>query len=141
MNSLKTKFMKFMKGRYGPDILGRDLLFLAIGLMIVNFMVANQILRIIPFIILLVTYFRMFSKNFAKRYNENRVYTNFKYRLLSPFSGVGKFFKTGFKRLKDFPKYKYKKCPSCAQTLRLPRGKKEIIVTCPKCKHKFETRT
>jgi ribosomal protein L37AE/L43A len=29
------------------------------------------------------------------------------------------------------------RCPTCGQTLRVPRLDREIVVTCPKCKNKF----
>ncbi len=141
MNQLKYKFMNFMRGRYGADALGRDMLWLSVGLMLLNLVIQNGILRFVPFVILLISYLRMFSKNITKRYNENRVYTNNKYKITKHFNKPLKSIKKGFKRILDLPKYKYIKCPSCAQTLRLPRGKKDITVTCPKCKSKFDART
>lgn len=141
MKSFKTKLIHFMRGRYGADILGRDLLWISVGLMVLNLFLGNRILRLLPFIVLLISYMRMFSKNISKRYNENRVYTNFKYKALKPFGNPMKSLKRSWKRLLDLPKYKHLKCPSCKQTLRLPRGKKDITVTCPKCKSKFDART
>lgn len=135
MNKLKYKLEQFMRGRYGVDILGRDMLFLSMILLIISFFFRTQaVLRFLPFILIILMYFRMFSKNFSKRYNENRVYTNFRGKLTDPF-------KKGWKRIKDFPKYKYLKCPECKQQLRVPRGKKSIVVTCPKCLTKFDAKS
>lgn len=36
---------------------------------------------------------------------------------------------------------KYLKCPSCGQTLAVPKGKGKIRVTCPKCGNKIETKS
>ena len=36
---------------------------------------------------------------------------------------------------------KYLECPSCGQTLAVPKGKGKIRVTCPKCHNKVETET
>ena|SRR5690554_2705029 len=134
MNNLKNKFARFMEGRYGVDILSRDLLWMTVGVTILNIFVQNKFFSILPLLMFVFLYFRMFSKNFPKRYNENRVYTNFKGK-------VGKPFTKTFKRIKDFPKYKYLKCPNCKQKLRVPRGKKEIVVTCAKCRHKFDAKS
>ncbi|MDO4493372.1 MAG: hypothetical protein Q4C53_05720 [Clostridia bacterium] len=35
--------------------------------------------------------------------------------------------------------YKYIACPNCAKSLRVPRGKGHIRVTCPQCGERFET--
>lgn len=135
MNKLKYKLEQFMRGRYGVDILGRDLLILSVILIILPMFFRNlSFLRFMPFILLIIIYFRMFSKNFSKRYNENRVYTNFKGNITDPFKKL-------WKRIKDFPKYKYLKCPECKQQLRVPRGKKKIVVTCPKCRYKFDAKS
>ena len=37
--------------------------------------------------------------------------------------------------------HKYYACPRCRQTVRVPRGKGKISITCPKCKEKFIKKT
>lgn len=134
MNQLKSIFTKFMQGRYGADILARDMLYLALGLMIINLIVRSTILSTIALVILVIGYLRMFSKNHSARYNENRRYTNIRYTITDKIS-------KRFRRVKDSKKYKYLKCPQCSQQLRVPRGKKQIVVTCPKCKSKFDAKS
>lgn len=134
MKNLKFKFQQFMQGRYGADIFSRDLIWISLGFMLINLFLRIKLIRWLPFLIIIYTYFRMFSKNFSKRYNENRVYTNFKAKITKSFSRK-------FKRLRDIRKYKYLKCPNCKQQLRVPRGKKEIIVTCKKCRTKFDAKS
>lgn len=34
--------------------------------------------------------------------------------------------------------HKYFLCPNCKQTVRVPRGRGQITITCPKCKQKFD---
>lgn len=131
---MKQKFINFMKGRYGIDILGRDMMFIAMFILILSLFINNSLLRYGALLLYILMYFRMFSKNFTKRYNENRLYTNFKGKLTDPFAKM-------FKKIKDFPKYKYFTCKQCGQKLRVPRGKKKIEVTCPKCHNKFDART
>mgnify|MGYP004666140193 len=43
-------------------------------------------------------------------------------------------------RVKD-RKNRYFLCPRCRQTVRVPRGKGKIMITCPKCKEKFQRKT
>lgn len=128
------KIQQFMKGRYGPDLLSRDMSFLSLGIIILNLFLRNSILYFIGIALLILSYFRMFSKSYPKRYNENRIYANIRNNFL-------KKMKRTFNRIKDFPKYKYLKCPNCQKQLRVPRRKKEIVVTCPVCRTKFDAKT
>mgnify|MGYP003296038983 CR=1 FL=1 len=43
-----------------------------------------------------------------------------------------------FLRLKGTKEYKYFRCPSCKNRLRLRRGCGEKHITCPVCKHQFD---
>lgn len=134
MRKLQMKMQEFMKGRYGPDLLSRDMSFLSLGIIILNLFLRNTILYVLGLTLLLLSYLRMFSKTFPKRYNENRIYANIR-------NNFTKRIKRIFNRIKDFPKYKYFKCPSCQKQLRVPRGKKQIVVTCPVCRTKFDAKT
>ena len=66
--------------------------------------------------------FRALSRNTYKRYQENRTFLLF------------------FDRLKD-RNNRYFDCPKCRQTVRVPRGKGKISITCPRCKEKFVRKT
>ena len=81
----------------------------------------------------------MFSKNFSKRYNENRIYTN----MMSPvYNFVDKIkYKYQKNKKRDKKKYKYYHCKNCGQELRIPRGKGKVTITCPICKHSFDGRS
>ena len=37
--------------------------------------------------------------------------------------------------------HKYFLCPNCKQTVRVPRGRGQITITCPKCKQKFDKKS
>ena len=62
---MKDKFQRFMAGRYGVDELGKYSLYLTIALLIIGLFVRSRFLNGITFILVLVLYFRMFSKNYA----------------------------------------------------------------------------
>ena len=37
--------------------------------------------------------------------------------------------------------YKIQKCPTCEKSLRIPKNKGKIVVTCPNCENKFKITT
>ena len=60
-------------------------------------------------------YFRMFSKNVGKRYQENQVYLRLRFYVTEYFRKI-KF------RFTEGRKYRIFKCPDCGQKVRIPRG-------------------
>lgn len=44
-------------------------------------------------------------------------------------------------RIESLIDYKVVSCVSCSSKLRIPKDKGNILITCPKCKIKFKTRT
>lgn len=78
--------------------------------------------------------FRTFSKNITKRSMENYKFAMF----MSP---VYSWFKRLQRSIRDSKTHKYYKCPSCKATLRLPKGKGKILITCPKCRNEFTKKT
>ena len=123
---LSMAFRRFMTGRYGTDKLNNLLLGLGLATCFLNlFMVDNifgWILTTASYIFMLLALFRCFSRNTYKRYRENR-----KYLLI-------------VERIRD-REHRYFSCPRCRQTVRVPRGKGKIAITCPKCKEKFTKKT
>lgn len=124
---MKDKLLKFLEGRYGVDILGRDLLILSIVIMVINIFVKSQLLGLVPSLISFYVIFRTLSKNFPKRYNENRVYALFKQRIKT--------------NTLDRKKFKYFTCKNCKQKIRVPKGRGKITITCPRCNNKFDKKT
>jgi len=124
---MKDKLVKFMTGRYGVDALSKFLLYIAIGLMVIGIIFRNSIFNSLAMVLLLIGYFRMFSKNIQSRYNENIKYWNIRNRFLNIFKGR----KT----------HHIYKCPSCKQKIRIPKGKGNIEITCPKCRTQFVKRS
>ena len=116
----------FMMGRYGPDKLSSCLLWTSVILMVVGIFVpgatAKLALMVIYYALWGWSIFRMLSRNTYKRYQENR-----KFLLL-------------IDRFKD-REHRYFDCPKCRQSVRVPRKKGKIAITCPKCKEKFIRKT
>lgn len=132
------KFKQFMIGRYGVDQLSNFLNILFFIFAMIGFIYGETIFFIIALVFMGLNYFRMFSKNFSKRYNENRIYTN----MMSPIYNFFDKIKSKFTKRKVKDKsYKYFNCKNCGQELRIPKGKGKVSITCPKCQHSFEGRS
>ena len=124
----------FMIGRYGGDHLSIALLALSILLTLTGQMLRIPILILMSYIPMGLCIFRTFSKNISKRSMEN-------YKFAMLMSPVYSWFKRLQSRIKDSKTHKYFKCPSCKATLRLPKGKGKILITCPKCRNEFTKKT
>lgn len=138
---MSDRFRNFMRGRYGVDQLSNGLIFLFLILILIGMLTKNTIFTLLSLIPMIYSYYRMFSKNFSKRYNENRIYTNMMSPVYNLMDKIKGFFNGKIKRFKTRKEYKYFKCPNCKQELRVPRGHGEITVTCPKCKQSFDRKS
>ena len=125
---MKERFMRFMSGRYGADQLSRFMLAVCFLCLLLNLFTGTYILYVLALAILVVCYFRMFSRNLAKRDAENQQYLRLKEKFLSVFK------RSWWEERRAYHIYK---CPSCGQKIRIPRGKGKICITCPKCRNEF----
>ena len=132
-NWLRNVFMKisaglrrFMEGRYGTDRLGMAILIVGVVAALIRAIfsqpMVNLALWLISYAMMFWAIFRMLSRNVYKRYQENRKFLQL------------------IDRIKD-RQHRYYDCPQCRQTVRVPRGKGKISITCPKCKEKFVRKT
>ena len=119
-----------MMGRYGADEFSKFVLGLAVAVMVLNLFLRIGLLNTLVLVLLVYVYFRMFSRNIQKRYEENVKYLQMKGRIVSVFQKE--------KRMAQDRKVNHiYKCPSCKQKIRVPRGKGKICITCPKCRTEF----
>ncbi len=122
-----------MAGRYGADQFGRFLSGAALVLLIVNLFVRGVVGQILYFLVLAVlvyNIFRMFSKNTAARYKENVAYLKVKNRVVGRYANLRR-------RIRESKTHRFYKCPTCKTTVRVPKGKGKIRITCPKCGASF----
>lgn len=126
MNRIGAWFRRFMQGRYGTDKLNMAILtagvIACVLAMILRIPVVNLLLTVLSYVCMLWAIFRMLSRQTYKRYEENRKYLRF------------------LEQIKD-KNHRYYACPRCRQTVRVPKGKGKISITCPKCKEKFIKKT
>ena len=116
----RERIYRFMQGRYGAggaDAFTRFLSILTFVFILLSFF-RVPFTYIIAIVLIVYMYFRLLSRNYYKRQQEN-------------------FFartKNHFKQLKTHHIYR---CPTCRQKIRVPRGKGRIEIRCPKCGTKF----
>ena len=130
---IKMAFIRFMQGRNGVDNLGYHALLGGLILVVVNTFIGSMLLSLVGNVLYFYALFRMLSRNVGKRQAENARYVQF----MNKWQKEAKQF---FLRLKGTKEYKYFRCPSCKNRLRLRRGCGEKHITCPVCKHQFDQR-
>ena len=123
---MRNWLQRFMTGRYGTDQLNMFMLVLAIVLSLLANILNFSVLSIIGFVLIILCFIRMLSRNLYARRKEND-------RFIKVWWPIRTKITNKFHQLKDSRKYKYFSCPACHATLRVPRGKGKIAITCPKC--------
>lgn len=127
---MKEKFQRFMQGRYGTDNFNRFLSVICMVFLIISMFSRHRIWFGLALALLIYNYFRMFSRNIARRYAENQKYLEMTAALRRNF----------FKRKNELEQRKTHhiyRCPECRQKIRVPRGRGRIEIRCPKCNAKF----
>ena len=121
---------RMMYGRYGTDQLGFFTLLLMLILNMVFAFTGWDAFYILSFALAILSIFRIFSKNVSKRYEENQ-------KFLQMTAPVRSFFSAKTAGLLDLRTHRHFRCPQCKQKIRVPRGKGNIQITYPKCRHEF----
>ena len=130
---MKERLARFMVGRNGNDQLNAILLIVAVVLLVLGLFLGgavNAVLRFVTLALLVVIYYRMFSKNVYRRQEENGKYLRIRYQVFAKL----KAFKERWVQRKD---YKFFRCPACHAVLRVPRGRGKIKIVCRKCGDTF----
>ena len=120
---------KFMTGRYGPDELVTALFVLSCALTFLSNFRPLRFLYIAAVAVLILAVLRMLSKNIAKRTEERFKFLHLMEKPMAEF----KLLKN---KIRDRKTHKYFRCKNCGASLRIPKGKGKISVTCPKCRVK-----
>ena len=131
---MREKFRRFMQGRYGADQLSRFLTAVCLILVILNIFIHSSILVCLVLAILAYCYYRMFSRDYNRRYAENQKFLTWQNKLKYKWN-------TWKRDMADRKTHHIYKCPNCGQKIRVPRGKGKIIVTCPKCRTEFQKKS
>lgn len=148
MNNWKYKLYQLMQGRYGIDSFGR---FLLIGAMVVILLSNFHFLHrfyLLGLLLMVYAYFRIMSRNIFKRQQENQKYMALKQKFMGNRNkgamnnwnrgpnGTG-----GPGMANSSLAYHFYRCKNCGQTVRVPKGKGTLKITCPNCGNSFIERT
>ena len=96
-------------------------------------LLAAAVLSWISLLLAAAMVFRIMSRNYSRRRAENDAF-------LKVFGPVIHWFKRKRNQARD-KDHVYFKCPTCSQTLRVPRGKAKISITCRNCGTVFQEKT
>lgn len=131
---MKQWLRQFMAGRYGVDQLSMAMAICSMVLMLVSRVFMLRLLYWIAAAMLAAMVFRSYSRNTAKRYQENQWFIGYFKQLRRWAAGLQN-------QWQERKAYRFFKCPSCGQKLRVPKGKGKICITCPKCKTELLRKT
>ncbi len=130
------RLQRFMYGRYGNDQLNLFLVICGcITTLLLTLFVPRELyyLRSLGTVLYIVALVRSLSKNHEKRRRENAKFLE----ISKPWRAfIMK--KMGQYQDKD---HRYYNCPQCHRTLRVPKGRGKINITCPHCAKQFKKRT
>lgn len=130
---MRNAIQRFMYGRYGNDQFGHFLIGLGLVLILLEALTGLSVLTLLADIAVFYALFRMLSRNTYKRREENA-------KFLKKANPAIKWLRLQQTIRKD-KTHRYFKCPSCAQYLRVPRGKGKITVTCRSCGASFQEKS
>lgn len=129
---------RFMYGRNGVDQLGMCMLWVLIAVNVAGAFLSHgivgAILNVLSTVIAICTLFRFFSRNLYRRRAENAVFLNkVWYPVRRRFTGA-----RDQARDKD---HRYFTCDRCRAVCRVPKGKGNIIITCPRCGNQIHAKS
>lgn len=123
-----------MAGRYGPDQLSFAMLIVALVLNLAASILRMALISSLSAVLIVLCFYRMFSRNYEKRRAENQKFMGMWYRIKN-------FFRRQKDKMRQGKNFRFFKCPSCKNNLRVPKGKGKIYVTCPRCGERFIKKT
>ena len=138
LSSWFMKFMdwyrRFMYGRYGADKLTAAILIVYFIFYLSAQIARSYVLLAISLVIFVWCWYRVFSRNVEKRRKENEIF-------LKGWNKVKTWAQTMKGRIRDRKTHRYFRCPNCSSTLRVPKGKGKICITCPVYRKEFIKKT
>lgn len=130
---MRNFLQRLMYGRYGNDQLNMFLLVAYLVFYLLAAVTKVGFLSYVGLFAIILCFLRMFSRQIDRRRAENAKFL----KLTAP---VTKWYKLRRAMHRDRD-HAYFKCPNCKQTLRVPKGKGKITITCRSCGTSFQEKT
>ena len=127
----RERMARFMAGRYGVDQLNKDLLWLYVILVFLGLFIKE--LTFLSLLCAVWMFFRILSRNHTKRWAENNKYMAFRKKVTGWFS-------LQKRKWAERKTHRYRTCPHCKATVRLPYKKGNHTVGCPRCHKDFSVK-
>ena len=137
----RQKLQQFMMGRYGVDQLSIFLTVTALISSLISSILNLKILSFLASFCLVYSVFRMYSRNISARYQENQKFLPYWNKLSRYAFGIKTWILQLKSKWRDRKNHRYFTCPTCKQTLRVPKGKGKIKISCPKCRTELIRKT
>ena len=134
LNNMGRRLAHFMVGRYGSDEFNQALLIAAIILTVLGYFPYLGVCSLLAWAAIIFSIYRTLSRNHSRRYQERMWYLKWSEK-------PRKFFNLQKNRWRDRNTHCYFTCAHCHGTLRVPKGKGKIRITCPHCKTQFSKKT
>jgi len=125
----------FFAGRNGLDPLTMFLLVVCFVFSLLLRTTNWLVFGLLYYLLLLYCIFRALSRNLPARQEENRRFLAWAVPARARISALWRARKSGETT------YRYFKCPSCGEKLRVPKHRGKLRITCPKCRTQFEKKT
>ncbi|MDO5548501.1 MAG: hypothetical protein Q4F79_08455 [Eubacteriales bacterium] len=127
---MRNFFERLMYGRYGMDKLNNLLLWGYLLTILLYWALRWRIFYWGSTLLFVLFFVRMMSRNTWQRQKENE-------RFLSILHSIRTSWHFRLRRIKEWRQYRYRTCPHCQSTLRLPRKRGTHTVCCPRCHQDF----
>ena len=127
----------FMMGRYGLDQMTVGILIVMMACTLLSSLTGLLLLYLLGIALMCWAVFRTLSRNGAARARENQKFLIFWEAVKKECRKVQNWFAARKRRFADRKTHRYFRCPQCRQTLRVPKGRGKIEISCPHCGTKF----
>ncbi len=134
LQTMAVKFNQFMWGRYGNDELNKALLIAGLVLVVLSYVPYLRLSSLIALALLLWMNVRCLSRNIEKRQQELQRYYTLRNKAKTALSLRKRMWR-------ERNTHRYVKCKQCRAVLRIPKGRGQVEVGCPRCHHQSLYRT
>ena len=131
---IRNFLRNLMVGRYGPDHLNIAMIVISLVISLLASIIGFAPLVYVSYIILALALFRMLSRNISRRRAENDRFIRYWWPIRTKV-------RRSLANIKHRKTHKFIKCQGCRNTLRVPKGKGKLQITCPKCGERFIKKT